>query len=131
MTNSDLYVIDTHALLWFFTADRRLSERAKELLLLVETGFCEGVIPMIVMAEAISVIEKGRSPLTVSQLLSRVQRERRFRVAAFDMEVLEEMLRLPTTLELHDRAIAATARVLGGQVITRDPAIAAAVATAW
>ena len=131
MRRSEVYVIDTQTLLWFFTADAKLSPRVKDLLLVAERGEFEIVIPVVVMAEALAVIEKGRSPLTIDDLLTRVQGVPSFNVAAFDMDVFQEMLSLPKELELHDRAIAATARLFGARVLTRDRALTQVVEAMW
>jgi PIN domain nuclease of toxin-antitoxin system len=127
----ELYVIDTHGLLWFLAADKRLSRQAKEAILEAEAGRCDLVISTIVMAEAISVIEKRKLPLTIEQLVQAIERVPSFHIVPFDMQVFGEMLNLPPSLELHDRAIAATARVYGGRVITRDSALQELIDTLW
>lgn len=131
MRRSEAFVIDTHALLWFFTADARLPSQVRDLLLVAEKGEFEIVIPMIVMAEALAVIERGRSPLAIDNLLARVQGLPTFNVAAFDMDAFREMLNLPKELELHDRAIAATARLYGARLLSRDQALSSVVEVLW
>lgn len=131
MKRSEAFVIDTHALLWFFTADARLSSQVRDLLLVAEKGEFEIVIPTIVMAEALAVIERGRSPLAIYDLLARVQGLPTFGVAAFDRDVFREMLSLPKELELHDRVIAATARLYGAKLLSRDQALSQVVEVVW
>ncbi|MCL6642560.1 MAG: PIN domain-containing protein, partial [Candidatus Bipolaricaulota bacterium] len=52
-----IYVLDTHTLVWFLEANRRLGKRAKSVLLKADT---EIVIPAIVLAESKFLFAKKR-----------------------------------------------------------------------
>lgn len=127
----ELYVADTHALLWFLSGDARLSNPAKEAMREAQADGADLVISTIVMAEAMSVIEKRKTAVTIDQLLQAIDRTSAFHIVPFDGRVFREMLKLPPTLELHDRAIAATAQVYGAPIITRDSALQEIVRTIW
>jgi len=43
------YVVDTHSLVWYFSQDKRLSKKVKDLLRDAEAGKDEIVIPAIVL----------------------------------------------------------------------------------
>ncbi len=53
-----------------------------------------------------------------------------FVVVDFDLATLQVMTSLDS-IEIHDRIIAATARLLAAVVITRDPLLAGATRTFW
>ena len=121
MTNqSDLYVVDTHALVWFLTQDRKLPTQAKQVLQAAERGERQVIVPTIVLAEGMAIEEKGRTPLPKGRILDWVLTHSALVVADFDLPTVREMNRLAPELELHDRIIAATARLYGAAVITRD-----------
>lgn len=53
------FVADTHALLWYLTADTRLGANAK---IAMQDPKNQIIIPAIVVAEALYIIEHGKSP---------------------------------------------------------------------
>jgi len=54
------WIVDTHSLVWYFTKDRRLSGRVKEIIREAERGREEIIIPVIVLLEAIAISEKKK-----------------------------------------------------------------------
>lgn len=50
------YIIDTHALIWFLEGNKRLSQPAKTVMAASDS---EMVLPLIALAEATVIIEKG------------------------------------------------------------------------
>ena len=130
-TPSDRYLVDTHALVWFLLEDRKLPARALRLLRAAERGERDIIVPTIVLAEGITIEEKGRLGLPKGRILDRVLTHPSLVVADFDLSALVEMQGLAAGLELHDRIIAATARLYSAAVITRDPMITRVVETMW
>ena len=63
------YVTDTHPLVWSLFASNRLSTRVRDLFQRVELGEHIIVIPAVVIAELIMVVEKGRVSGTMPELL--------------------------------------------------------------
>jgi len=55
-----IYVPDTHALVWYLTADKQLGKQAKAALASVDAGRHQAVIPVIVLAEIMYLEEHGR-----------------------------------------------------------------------
>jgi len=53
-------------------------------------------------------------------LLNRIQAGLGYQIVDFDLAVLREMQRLPQELELHDRALAATALLYDAALLSRD-----------
>jgi len=117
---TDRYVVDTHALVWFLAGDRRLSLEARRVLRSAQTDEVIVLVSTIVLAEVLYIAEKKRVPVDFSELLSRMRGGGGYQIVDFDLAVLLEMRNLPQALELHDRALAATALVYDAALITKD-----------
>ncbi len=63
------YVTDTHPLVWSLYASHRLSPRIRDLFQRVDLGEHTIVIPAVVLAELIMVVEKRRVVGTMPELL--------------------------------------------------------------
>jgi PIN domain nuclease of toxin-antitoxin system len=130
------YVLDTHALIWYLEANPRLGSKAKTLL---DDPASELVLPVIALAEAVFIVERGRTGIPdASALLERIDGDHRISLYPLDRPVLDKTLNLREIPEMHDRQIAATALLLADQghtsvLITKDTYLLAspAVATAW
>jgi predicted nucleic acid-binding protein len=83
-----------------------------------------------VLAEAVSTIEKRRVQVTIENLLS-VMETAAFVIVPFGADEFRAMLTVPSSIELHDRIIAATAKTFNATVLTRDPAFSGVVQTLW
>jgi PIN domain nuclease of toxin-antitoxin system len=133
---AEIYVLDTHALLWFVQGDQRLGARAA---MVLADPLSNLRIPVIALAEACWIVEHGRTKIaSVEDLLDAVDRDPRQAPVSFSREILNFGLGLLSIREMHDRQIVATALYLqaqGHQVTlrTRDENITAAgvVPVAW
>ena len=125
------YIIDAHALIWFLEGNQKLSLRAKNIMAASNSQL---VLPIIALAEATLVIERGRTTIPdVAQFLSRVYTDSRIEIfplikPVFERSRTDEGLRIP---ELHDRFIVSTGLYLKDlgdtiEIITRDQSITAA-----
>jgi PIN domain nuclease of toxin-antitoxin system len=130
-TAPNTYVIDTHALVWYLTDDAKLSEEAASIIEKSERGDPTVVIPTIVLAELLTIVEKKRVPLAMTTVLDWMIAGRGVVVFPFDLMIFAELLRFREGLDLHDRIIAATASRFRAPVITRDPALIRVVPTLW
>jgi PIN domain nuclease of toxin-antitoxin system len=128
---SNTYVIDTHALLWFLGKSPRLSSRVRDLIRESQSTDSIILVPTIVLAEALSIIEKKRVQVTLGELLIAMRETNRFEIVPLDLPTFERMTRLPATLELHDRVIAATAQLYDCPLLSRDAVLSATVTTIW
>jgi len=128
-----IYVVDTHALVWFLEASDRLGREAGAILKRADSVL---IIPSIVLAESKYLFAKKRINLDLEAIYQQIIATRNCTIYPLDEAVIAE---LPTTLEIHDAIIVATGLVireaLGEEVavITRDEEIKASglIETLW
>jgi PIN domain nuclease of toxin-antitoxin system len=102
------YILDTHALIWYLEGNPNLGQQAKATMGVADS---EMILPLIALAEATYLIEKGRIGIpTILDLLADISDDDRIEVYPLTWEVFErsltlEGLRIP---ELHDRFIVST-----------------------
>jgi PIN domain nuclease of toxin-antitoxin system len=117
------YVADTHAFLWWLAQDARLGQQATAAFEAAEEGRANIIVPTIVLAESVRVVEKKRLTLRFEDVLRRLETGWNYTAYPLDMAVVLQLPRLNKLRELHDRIIVATAKALGATLITRDAAI--------
>lgn len=100
-------VVDTHALIWFLVGSPRLGAGARAVL---EDPDCTLFLPIIALAEACWIVEKGKAPTipSVNVLLASVKSDQRVIVVPLDLDILNRSLSLTPIVEMHDRLIVAT-----------------------
>ncbi|OGM32997.1 hypothetical protein A2803_02475 [Candidatus Woesebacteria bacterium RIFCSPHIGHO2_01_FULL_44_21] len=115
------YCFDTHTLVWYFIKRPTLSTRARQILNEVFEGKKEGIIPSLVLVEALHVSFKVKE-FNFGRFLSDI-RIQNLTVVPLEKEVLQECYKLSKVLNIHDRIIVATAIVTGSVLITKDKII--------
>lgn len=119
-----IYVIDTHASVWYVDGSPKISPRAFEAMASAASGL---VIPSIVMAEAWHLYQHKRIRISPQDVRSRILSVANCSIYPLDEAVLEM---LPAGLDIHDAVIVATALVYRDvlrqptQLVTRDQMIA-------
>lgn len=128
-----IYVPDTHTLVWYLTADKRLGTRARAALASVDEGHAQAFVTLIVLTELLDLEEKKRITITLEELLQHLQRHSHYEIVPYTLDVLMAVKKINDIPELHDRIVAATARHYGAVVLSKDPDIAASasVKTIW
>ncbi len=117
------FIVDTHALVWHLEGKPTLGRKAKAV---IDSLHSELVLPIIALAEAIFIVEKGRTSIPgVSDLLNDVLNDPRIEIYPLTVEILQESLTLIAIPEMHDRLIVATGIYLQSlgetvKVITKD-----------
>lgn len=130
------YIIDTHALIWFLEGNPRLGIAAEQVLSNSQSRL---ILPAIALAEAIFIVERGKTSIpTVTDLLSAVNEDSRIVVYPLDLDIIKLTHTLLVINEMHDRQIVATAIFLANRgeevtVLTCDRNITAAgvVSITW
>ena len=132
MTSSSGRILaDTHTPVWYLAESPRLSAKADQLLQDAENGLLELVVPTIVLAAAIRVVERRNPGLSIEGLFAGLSRFDGANVVSLDMTILQAVQTLPPSIEMHDRIIAATAQVYGATLISRDRQLGSVVETVW
>ncbi len=117
------YIVDTHALIWYLTGDARLGKAAQRILLDPASRL---ILPMIALAEALFIVEKGKVQISsVADLIADVTADARISIQPLTYDILQESLTLTAIPEMHDRYIVATGLYLQSlgetvEILTKD-----------
>ena len=117
------FILDTHALIWHLEGNPLLGNEAKAV---IDAPESELILPIIALAEAAFVVEKGRSAISaVSDLFADVRNDARIEIYPLTTGILNESIALTAVPEIHDRLIVATGiylRTLGEtvEILTKD-----------
>jgi len=121
---SKIFVVDTHTLLWFLDNHKKLGQAAAQVL---SDPHALLILPAIVLSEALFILEKGRTPFTITEeeLLQAVKDDERFIVTPLDESVVRQTVQCKSVPEMHDRQIVATALLVQTAetqvaILTRD-----------
>ena len=73
------YVTDTHSLVWYFTDDSRLSNKALQAF---QSSEEKGIVfvPAVVLAEIMFIARKGRITLSFEDTLNRIEESENFEI---------------------------------------------------
>ncbi|MDQ6602066.1 MAG: PIN domain-containing protein [Chloroflexota bacterium] len=118
------FVVDTHPLAWYLDHGPSLSPTASHFIAEAFDGRRHMLLPIIVLAELVGVMVKRRVRFDHETFVDRLP-QTGFQLLAFDEPVLRQFYQLPTTLDIHDRIIVATALVYNASVVTKDEKIVA------
>lgn len=125
-----LYVVDTNALIWHLSDDRKLGKRARQIFAAAERGETRLVISAMVMAELYYADQKFGLFGDFGAVFRRLQKAPHFRFASVAAEHVLDFDQNRNVPEMHDRIIAGLAKRLGAPLIASDPKITeAGVAT--
>lgn len=119
----EVYLLDTHVLLWYFIGSHRLKMELKEKIDEVRSKGTRLLVPTIVLAEALSIAEKGRVKFDFQKMYQLIKEEPEFEIISFTPEILAEAMRIKNIPEIHNRIIAATASFYQSGIITKDQVI--------
>jgi PIN domain nuclease of toxin-antitoxin system len=125
-----LYVVDTNALIWHLSNDRKLGGQAREIFAAAERGQTRLVISAVVVAELYYADKKFGLFADFDTVFRRLQVAPHFRFAPFEAEHVLSFTEDQDIPEMHDRIIAGLARRLGAPLIASDPKIVEAGLTA-
>src|SRR3989344_2763214 len=127
------YTTDAHSLIWFLTADSKLSIRALNILQKADEGENVIIVPTIVLAEIMHICEKKRADLEIKEVIDKIKNSANYVPYNLDMSVLDKVTTLKAIPEIHDRIIIATALLTKTDLITKDQEIikSGIVKTIW
>ena len=119
--------------IWHLTDDPRLGEEARNILDMANRGEAKILVPSIVLAECLYLLERRGQEDMFLKVLDAIERHPCYEICPFDAEVLRVMIHISCLNELHDRIIVATAKIRGAILITEDEEIrrCGCVPTIW
>ena len=123
MAEGDIYVLDTHVLIWYFIGSKRLKQKLKERIDKVRNEGGRLLVPTIVLAEALDIAEKGKVEFDFANLYKLIDEQAEFEVIGFSQEIFDEAMQVKEIKEIHDRIIVATARFYESGIMTKDALI--------
>jgi PIN domain nuclease of toxin-antitoxin system len=125
MATENLFVIDTHVLIWYFIGSKRLPRKLKDKIDEIRDQGGRLLVPTIVLAEALDIAEKGKVAFDFHKMHQLLQEEPEFEIIGFGTEIFDEVIHIDTVSELHDRIIVASARYFSAGILTKDRIILA------
>lgn len=111
------YFLDTHILAWWFGAARKLPNEAKVIIGDDQSRF---LVSCITVLELQYLFEIGRISGNMTDVMEALRGDNRFRILPFDVDALEQSVRLTTTRDPFDRMILGQALALATKIITKD-----------
>jgi PIN domain nuclease of toxin-antitoxin system len=128
-----LYVVDTHALIWYLTDERKLSSDIKRIFAAAERGDTLLVIPAIVVAEMYYANQKYKWFRDFASLYLQLKAQPYFRFLPFEPDHVIDFERDNAISEMHDRIIVGVAKRLNAPLLSVDPQIinAAILSVIW
>lgn len=128
-----VYIVDTHALVWFFEES---DELGKEALNILNSKDARLVIPTIVLSELFYLSQRKRITPSFEDIFQVIEQDNRCIIYPLDINVLGF---LPKELDIHDGIICSTALVYRElmkedvRLITKDKEIldSGIVETSW
>jgi PIN domain nuclease of toxin-antitoxin system len=125
MQNNELplYVTDSHSLIWYLLDSPKLSFNANKVFKKIEDGKAQLLIPAIVVAEIIYIVQSGKVQADLDILLLRVQESDNFQISPLGLDeliCLKEQTEIP---EMHDRFIVCEALLNKAKIITKDKVV--------
>lgn len=115
-----LYVVDTHALIWYLTNDSKLGEQAAQIFTAAERGESRLIISAIVLAEMYYANQKKQWFEDFSETVRQLKQKPYFRFVAVKPDHILDFEKDISVPEMHDRIIAGLARRLDAPLITTD-----------
>jgi PIN domain nuclease of toxin-antitoxin system len=116
------FLADTVSIVRHFSRIGRIGERAKSLLQSADRGENKIAVSIMSVTEILYLSEGRRIPLNLAQFTEKMFALTNYRMVDIDLAVILEAQNV-RGLELHDRIIVSTARVLGVPIITPDEQI--------
>lgn len=121
-----LYVVDTHALIWYLTGSPRLSRRVVPIFRAAERSETDLVISVMVIAEMFYANKKTKLFDDFAETLTNIKSKPYFDLINFAPDDVLEFEKTLAVAEMHDRIIVALAQKLNAPLITSDHRISTA-----
>ena len=114
-----IYVTDTHCLLWYLSDNPKLSAAARQAFDEGSRGQAKIIVPVIVIAELIFLVERGREQIDVEQIIRKINAHPFFEINPLGLEQIMCLQTETAIPEMHDRMIVCEAILNGARIITK------------
>jgi len=121
-----IYVVDTNALIWYLTKDKKLTKAAAEIFAAAERGETSLYISVITIAEMYYANQKWKWFDDFVAAYRDMKEKPYFHVVPFLPDEVLEFDKDNAVPEMHDRIITGLAHRLEAPLLTSDPLIASA-----
>ena len=133
---AEVFVTDTHALVWHLFNPARLGPKATAAFQEVQQGQALLIVPLVVIAEMAMVVEKGRVSATTDQfqaVVAQMQSSTNYQINALTLPLVLTAMRLTQIADIFDRLIVAETQTINAKLITVDSEIAGSgiVSVVW
>jgi PIN domain nuclease of toxin-antitoxin system len=128
-----LYVVDTHALIWYLTNNKKLGNRASTVFAVAERGETRLLISTISLAELYYANKKHVWFADFEATYRQLRAKPYFRIVDFKPDQVMDFDSDAAIPEMHDRIIVGLARRTGAPLLTDDSQIIASgiVSVIW
>jgi PIN domain nuclease of toxin-antitoxin system len=121
-----IYAVDTNALIWYLTVDKRLSKTASAIFEAAEHGETRSYIAAIVVAELYYANKKWRYFDNFTTTYAEMKTKPYFRFVPLLADEVLDFDKDSSVPEMHDRMITGLARRLDAPLLTSDSLITSA-----
>lgn len=115
-----IYISDSHSLIWYLIDSPKLSSVANRCFKEVEEGKAKLLIPAIVIAEIIYIVESSKVKANIDNLIDRIQEAENFELSPLGLDQLLCLKEQTKIIEMHDRLIVCEALIKRAIIITKD-----------
>jgi len=120
------YVVDTNALYWYLTGDKKLTTDARTIFTAAEQGQTRLYISVVSLAELFYILQKKPLPQAFAELYATMKAKPYFEFVGVEPDHILDFTQDAIIPEMHDRMIVGLARRLKAPLITSDGPITAA-----
>jgi predicted nucleic acid-binding protein len=128
-----IYAVDTNALIWYLTTNKKLSKRAANIFAAAENGETRIYVSAMVIAEMYYANKKWELFEDFAQTYADLRAKPYLRFVPLNADDVLDFDKDSSVPEMHNRIISGVARRLGCALLTSDPLIIASgiVAVVW
>ena len=119
----DRLIVDTHAIVWYLTAPRKLGVAARRELNAADAGRTLCCVPAIALVEIALLQERGRVAVGVKDVLQALAGRPGYAILALDADQALEFAGLVGVRDPMDRLVVAAARATRSPVVSVDDAL--------
>jgi PIN domain nuclease of toxin-antitoxin system len=125
-TIEPFYVVDTHAIIWYLMADKKLGSKAAVIFEAATRGETQLVLPSIVIAEMYYSNVKNKFFPDFSETHKELKEKPYIQFVDFTADDVLDFDQDSAVPEMHDRIITGLARRINAPLLTHDSVITAA-----